>query len=303
MTGVVMRSTGSWYEVRTHQGVISCRMRGKFRLEGIKETNPVAVGDRVEVEIENNEGVIHQLLPRTNFIIRQSVKRAGHAHVIAANIEQALLMATVVKPRTSAGFIDRFITAAESFRIPQVLLFNKSDILDEEEKELQQQFMDCYSALGITCIALSALQKPAPEIVALLQGKTTLIAGHSGVGKSTFLNMLSPHIRQRVSDISSFSDKGMHTTTFAEMFELNPTTFIIDTPGLKEFGLVDMTAEELSDYFIEMRDLRLSCRFGSRCAHRNEPGCAIRQAVADGRIAESRYRSYVSILEGEDNRK
>ncbi|MFN3841142.1 MAG: ribosome small subunit-dependent GTPase A [Cyclobacteriaceae bacterium] len=304
MKGRVMRSTGSWYDVLTEAGVkIRCRMRGKIRLEGIKETNPVAVGDNVEVVIENNEGVIVSILPRSNYIVRQSVKKTGHAHVIAANIDQAMVVATVIKPRTSTGFIDRFLVAAESFRIPQVIVFNKRDLLDEESLAFQNNLIKIYEPLGVTCIVTSALTEEQPGIKETLQGKITLIAGHSGVGKSTLINRLSPAINQKVSEVSDHTEKGTHTTTFAEMFQFNERTFIIDTPGIKEFGLIDMTPEELSDYFPEMRDLRPNCRFGSRCLHVNEPKCAIKEAVEKGAVALSRYENYLSMLFGEDNRK
>lgn len=304
MKGRVMRSTGSWYDVLTEDGSkIQCRMRGKIRLEGIKETNPVAVGDYVDVEIEKNEGVITSILSRRNYIVRQSVKRKGLAHVIAANIDQAMVVATMIMPRTSTGFIDRFLVAAESFRIPQVIVFNKKDLLDRDSLTYQNTIITMYEQIGVTCIVTSALQKQQPEVEKILHGKTTLIAGHSGVGKSTLINQLSPAINQKISEVSDYTEKGTHTTTFAEMFQLNDTTFIIDTPGLKEFGLIDMTPEELSDYFQEMRDLRLNCKFGARCLHVNEPKCAIKEALEKGSIALSRYENYLSILLKEDNRK
>jgi ribosome biogenesis GTPase len=304
MKGRVMRSTGSWYDVLLEDGAkIQCRIRGKIRLEGIKETNPVAVGDYVELYVENSEGIITSILPRTNYMVRQSIKKTGHAHVIAANIDQALVVATMILPRTSTGFIDRFLVAAESFRIPQVIVFNKKDLLTSESLNYQNRLIALYEQVGVTCLVTSALEKPQPELEEILSGKTTLIAGHSGVGKSTLINQLSPSINQKVGEISDYSEKGTHTTTFAEMFQLHANTFIIDTPGIKEFGLMDMTPEELSDYFPEMRDLRLSCKFGSRCLHLNEPTCAIKEAVTKGTIALSRYENYLSMLTGEDNRK
>jgi ribosome biogenesis GTPase len=304
MKGVVMRSTGSWYDVLLENGEkLACRIRGKIRLEGIKETNPVAVGDHVEVEREQKEGVIHTILPRENVIVRQSVKKTGHGHVIAANLDQAMLIATVTQPRTSLGFIDRFLAAAESFRIPQVLIFNKRDILTDEEQTYQQSLVALYESLGVTCLSMSAHTDETDSIRKLLQGKVTLMAGHSGVGKSTLINRLSPDIQQKTSDISDFSSKGTHTTTFAEMFQLDDKTFIIDTPGIKEFGLMDMAPEEISDYFVEMRDLRQSCKFGARCLHLQEPKCAVKEAVANQQVAISRYESYVSMVLGEDNRK
>ncbi len=304
MNGRVMRSTGSWYDVLLENGArIPCRIRGKIRLEGIKETNPVAVGDYVDVNMESSEGIITSILPRTNYMVRQSVKKTGHAHVIAANLDQALVVATMILPRTSTGFIDRFLVAAESFRIPQVIVFNKKDLLTSESMTYQNNLIALYEQVGVTCLMTSALEKQQPELEKILSGKTTLIAGHSGVGKSTLINLLSPAINQKVSEISDYTEKGIHTTTFAEMFQLHANTFIIDTPGIKEFGLMDMTPEELSDYFPEMRELRLSCKFGSRCLHLNEPQCAIKEAVTKGTIALSRYENYLSILTGEDNRK
>lgn len=304
MKGLVYKSTGSWYDIADEAGVrYPARVRGRLRLEGSKETNPVAVGDRVEFTRENNEAIISEILPRENHMLRQSVKKTGHSHVLAANVTQALLVATVKQPRTSLGFIDRFLVSAEAYRIPQLLVFNKRDILHDSEREEAQALMALYESLGARTFLLSALADDLAPLLACLVNHTTLIAGHSGVGKSSLLNRLSPHIRQTVGDISSFSNKGTHTTTFAEMFDLDAHTKIIDTPGVKEWGLVNMTPEELSDYFPEMRNLRLDCKFGSRCLHKHEPGCAVLRAVDDERIAASRYHSYLSMVEGHDNRK
>ncbi len=304
MEGIVLRSTGSFYDVRTADGTkVVCRVRGKIRLEGIKESNPVAVGDRVRFDLEHDVGAITEILPRRNHILRQSVKKTAHAHVLAANLDQALLVVTMVLPRTSLGFIDRFLVSAEAFRIPQVIVFNKRDLLDTEALTIQEGVMDLYRGIGVSVISLSAKEDDVSEIRKLLAGNTTLLAGHSGVGKSTILNKLDPQIDQKVGEISGFSSKGTHTTTFAEMFDLGGGTFVIDTPGIKEWGLVDMTPQELSDYFPEMRDRRLNCKFGARCLHINEPKCAILDAVEAGEIASSRYESYLSILEGKDNRK
>jgi ribosome biogenesis GTPase len=304
MKGRVMRSTGSWYDVLAEDNVvIACRIRGKFRLEGIKETNPIAVGDLVSFDLEKGEGIIHEILPRENYIVRQSVKKTGHAHVIAANIDQAMVVATLMFPRTSVGFIDRFLVVAESFRIPQVIVFNKKDLLDEKALQEQGALIKLYEGIGAKCIETSALEENQDAIKNILSGKITLIAGHSGVGKSTLLNKISPAINQTIGDVSEFSSKGTHTTTFAEMFRLDEKTFVIDTPGLKELGLMDMNQQEISDYFPEMRDLRLNCKFGSRCLHLNEPKCAIVEAVQSGAISKSRYNSYYSMVTGEDNRK
>lgn len=304
MKGVVLRSTGSFYDVLTEDGsTIVCRVRGRIRLEGIKESNPVAVGDQVEFDLEHDVGAITAILPRRNHMLRRAVKRSGHAHVLAANIDQACLIATVAYPRTSTGFIDRFLVSAEAFRIPQTIVFNKVDLLNDEERTLQDALMDIYQGIGINVMAMSALTDDIGALHALLKGKTTLLAGHSGVGKSTLLNRIDPSINQKVAEISDFSLKGRHTTTFAEMFNIGDNSFVIDTPGVKEWGLFDMTEQELSDYFPEMRERRLDCRFGARCLHVNEPGCAIIPAVEAGDISPSRYDSYLSMLQDEDSRK
>lgn len=299
-----MRSTGSFYDVLGTDGKkYNCRVRGKIRLEGIKETNPVAVGDRVTLDLEHEIASITEILPRKNHILRQSVKKTAHAHVLAANVSQALLVVTFAYPRTSLGFIDRFLVSAEGFRIPQVIVFNKRDLLDDKELMTLESLTSLYSRVGVTCFSTSALEDDLKNVRKVLQNNTTLIAGHSGVGKSTLLNKISPHIKQPVGDISDFSEKGTHTTTFAEMFQLDNNTFVIDTPGVKEWGLVDMNKQEISDYFPEMRDVRLQCKFQSRCIHLNEPKCAVLDAVERGEIEISRYESYLSMISGEDNRK
>ncbi|HEX8038589.1 MAG TPA: ribosome small subunit-dependent GTPase A [Chryseosolibacter sp.] len=304
MQGIVLRSTGSFYDVLTDAGArVICRTRGKLRLEGIKESNPVAVGDRVVFEGDNEVGSITEILPRKNHILRQSVKRTGHAHVLAANVDQAFLLVTLALPRTSTGFVDRFLVAAESFGIPQTLVFNKTDLLSKEELDYQETLMDIYRNIGVGVISMSAFNDDYKKLVPLLEGKTTLFAGHSGVGKSTLLNKIDPKISRKIGEISGFSEKGTHTTTFAEMFQIGDKTFVIDTPGIKEWGMVDMNEQELSDYFPEMRERRLNCKFGSKCLHMNEPQCAVLDAVEKGEIAPSRYDSYISILSGKDNRK
>lgn len=305
MIGRVLKSTGSWYEVvGEDQNKYACRVRGKMRLEGYRESNPIAVGDQVKFEIDTNEGIISEILARKNHMLRQSVKRTGHASVLAANIDQVLVVATIKQPRTSLGFIDRVLVSAESFRIPQVIVFNKKDLLTEEETVELGNLIELYQSIGVNAISISAkLDTSLGEIRNILQGKVTLIAGHSGVGKSTMLNRLSPEIGQSTAAISDYSEKGTHTTTFAEMFPLNATTYIIDTPGIKEWGLVDMEQQEISDYFPEMREIRLDCKFGARCLHINEPRCAVKEAVEKNLIAPSRYNSYISMVMGEDNRK
>jgi ribosome biogenesis GTPase len=304
MKGQILKSTGSWYEVLGEDHIRTmCRVRGKIRLDEIKETNPVAVGDHVLFEKEDVNGVIFEILPRKNHLLRQSVKKTGHAHVLAANVDQVLLIATLKEPRTSFGFIDRFLVSAESFRIPQILLFNKSDLLTPKNRDNQAGAIELYNSLGVISKSVSAIGDDMDFLLDVLDQKLTLVAGHSGVGKSTLLNRLAPHIQQSTGEISGFSNKGTHTTTFAEMFELKENTFIIDTPGIKEWGLVQMEPQEISDYFVEMRDLRLQCKFGSKCLHLKEPHCAVLRAIEKGTIAKSRYESYVSMVLGEDNRK
>ena len=304
MVGTVMRSTGSFYDVMTPDGQRhNCRVRGRIRLEGIKETNPVAVGDRVEFELGDEVANITAILPRDNHILRKSVKKKGHSHVLAANIDQAMLVVTLAFPRTSLGFIDRFLVTAESFRIPQVIVFNKKDLLDNESLEEVLRLMRLYQRIGVACFSVSAKNSDLDEVKRVFQNKTTLVAGHSGVGKSTLLNYISSEISQSVGDVSAFSEKGTHTTTFAEMFRIGDNTYVVDTPGVKELGLVDMNSQEISDYLPEMRELRLDCKFGARCIHINEPDCRIKDAVRDGTIAGSRYESYVSMVLDEDNRK
>lgn len=304
MKGLVLRSTGSFYDVLGEDGkTYSCKTRGKLRLEGFRETNPVAVGDRVSFDTGSDIGSILEILPRDNHILRQSVKKTGQSHVLAANVDQVLLVVTLAYPRTSLGFIDRFLVSAESFRIPQMMVFNKRDILDGESLTYQQSIVELYESLAVRCLVTDALHDDLSDLRDMLQGKITLVAGHSGVGKSTILNQLSPDIRQKVGVISDFSEKGTHTTTFAEMFPLNDATFVIDTPGIKEWGLADMSDQELSDYFPEMRARRSDCRFGAKCIHLNEPSCAIVEAVRTGQIALTRYESYLSILSGGDNRR
>lgn len=307
MEGLVMKSTGSWYHVLADGKGYECRTRGKLRLKGYKVTNPIAVGDRVIFDLEKNSdeqtGVIMQILPRHNYIIRKSIHKTAHSHLIASNIDQAMLMATVAYPRTSLGFIDRFAVAAESFRIPTVLVFNKIDILEKQGHEYIDELIELYEKVGIKCLKISALEQEGIEQVSdILKNKRTLIAGHSGVGKSTLINKINPDINQKIGEMSDFAQKGTHTTTYAHMFELAENTFIIDTPGIKEYGLVEMNDQELSDYFPEMRALIGACKFHD-CTHTHEPDCAVLTAVENGEIAASRYVSYLSILEDDDNRR
>ncbi|MGB5930461.1 MAG: ribosome small subunit-dependent GTPase A [Cyclobacteriaceae bacterium] len=302
-----MKSTGSWYLVRTESGEeLKSRLRGKFKNKGLKVNNPIAVGDRVMVEVEDVEegtAIITDILARDNYIIRKSTRRANYGHIIAANIDQAILIATLVMPRTSSGFIDRFLVTTETFRIPAVLLFNKEDLLDEEATDAQRQAMEMYESLGYPCYSLSALHDDDVEKVKdLLKDKVSLISGHSGVGKSTLVNKIAPGTDQKTDTISGFANKGKHTTTFAEMFEIMPDSFVIDTPGIKELGLMEVEPEELSHYFPEMRDLLGECKYHN-CMHTHEPGCAVVEAVEEGKIPLSRYHNYLSMLQGDDSHR
>jgi ribosome biogenesis GTPase / thiamine phosphate phosphatase len=307
MKGVVVKSTGSWYLVRDAEGKLHrARLRGKFKLKGMKVSNPLAVGDRVEFDVETtgeDTAVIHKIEDRENYIIRKSTHKAEHAHIIAANLDQALLIATLVSPRTSFGFIDRFLVTAEAYGIPTVIVYNKTDLYDEDMQEYQRQIEYLYERVGYKVMAVSAHTNDGMDALKeLLHGKTTLFSGHSGVGKSTLINLIVPDLDLKTSEISGFSDKGVHTTTFAEMFEIDPETFIIDTPGIKELGIVDIPKQELGHFFPEMRERLNQCRFNN-CTHFNEPGCAVIEAVRKNEIALTRYESYLSIMHGEDNRK
>lgn len=302
MTGLVMKSTGSWYLVKTQNGdVVECRLKGKIRLDDRKTTNPVAVGDQVEIESDaDGNHQIAKILPRRNYIIRKSINLSKQAHIIASNLDQAILLVTMVAPRTSLGFIDRFLVTAEAYNIPAILVFNKKDILDEDGLEVQDEIMKLYSTIGYPCYSVSSLNKgDISSLKQILKDKTTLIAGHSGVGKSTFVNAIEPTLNLKTGDISSAHLKGMHTTTFAELFNLSFGGHIIDSPGIKELGLVEMKKEEVGHYFPEIRERMTQCKFNN-CLHVNEPKCAILKAVEDGDISKERYQSYLGILNGEE---
>jgi len=307
MRGRVIKSTGSWYEVATEDNqILRSRLRGKFKQDGLKVNNPIAVGDWVEAEIEeagDGTAVITQILPRENYIIRKSTRKSRFSHILAANLDQAVLVVTLAFPRTSLGFIDRFLVAAESFRIPSVILFNKCDILEEDGLDYTAELQSLYESLGYQTAAISVLEDEDLDVVKdLLHGKTSLISGHSGVGKSSLLNRLIPGVTQKIGEVSTFANKGTHTTTFAELFNLDDESFVIDTPGIKELGLVEMEVEEISHYFPEMRELIGACRFHN-CTHNNEPDCAVKAAYTEGLIDANRYASYLSMLEDQDNRR
>jgi ribosome biogenesis GTPase len=305
MRGVVVKSTGSWYQVKNQEGhLIQCRIKGKFRLEGIKHTNPIAVGDFVEYETEDNNeqntAVIHKIYDRKNYIIRKSSNLSKQTHIIASNIDQALLVAALVQPQTSLGFIDRFIMTAEAYHIPTIVVFNKSDLYKGGLEDILNETMSIYQNIGYTCFETSVVSgKNTDKLKSILKDKTTLVAGHSGVGKSSLLNHISPGLNLKTGDISNFSQKGTHTTTFAEMFDLSFGGSIIDTPGIKEFGIVDFNESEISHYFKEMRPYITQCRFNN-CKHLNEPGCAVKEAVGNGEIAQERFDSYMNILTKKD---
>lgn len=301
MTGIVVKSTGSRYLVRIDNGeILDCVLKGKLRLDGRKTTNPVAVGDKVDVEREGEDTVVSNIYPRKNYIIRKSINLSKQAQILASNLDQAVLVATLVSPRTSLGFIDRFLITAEAYSIPAKLIFNKSDILDSELLKLQQEIIDIYTKVGYECFVVSGLSGDnLDKVKAILKDKTTLIAGHSGVGKSTLINAIEPRLNIKTGDISAAHAKGMHTTTFAELHELSFGGFIIDSPGIKELGLVEMKKEEVGHYFPEIRERMNGCKFNN-CLHVNEPKCAIKDAVENGEISEERFHSYLGILNGEE---
>ena len=301
MKGLVYKSTGSWYILRDPSGRSwNARTKGVLKLEDITSTNPVAVGDWVDFEIESDAqgtALIDQILPRHNYINRQSPRHKHQHHIVAANLDQTVLVVTLREPRTSQGFIDRFLVAAEMYHVKPVLVFNKSDLYRAKELQLFEALRDMYRPLGYPVLLVSAeKQEGLDELNAVLKDKTTLMSGHSGVGKSSLLNVLFPGMNRKTQDVSGWSGKGQHTTTFAEMFDLPQGGKIIDTPGMREFGIVDLSKQELSHYFPEMKDLIQQCQFNN-CLHSNEPGCAIKAAVNQGIIHEDRYVSYRTILD------
>jgi ribosome biogenesis GTPase len=305
MKGLVVKNTGSWYTVRTDDGqLIESKIKGNFRLKGIRSTNPVAVGDRVEL-IVNQEGTafITAIDDRRNYIIRKSQNLSKQSHIIAANVDQAFLIVTINYPQTSTTFIDRFLASAEAYRVPVILVFNKTDLLDEDERRYQQMMMALYENIGYQCVAISAEKGTGVEVLeSLLQGKTTVLSGNSGVGKSTLINRLVPGASLRTAEISDAHNTGQHTTTFSEMIELPGGGYLIDTPGIKGFGTFDMEPEELTSYFKEIFRFSKDCRF-SNCTHTHEPGCAVLQALENHYIAQSRYQSYLSMMEDKDGGK
>ena len=305
-TGLVIRNTGSWYTVKTDDGgqLIDCKIKGNFRLKGIRSTNPVAVGDHVTL-VPNNEGTafITEIADRRNYIIRKASNLSKQSHIIAANVDQAMLVVTVNYPQTSTTFIDRFLASAEAYRIPVVLIFNKVDILDDDELRYLDMMINLYETVGYECRSISAERGDGVEtVMQLLEGKVTVLSGNSGVGKSTLINRLLPDANLRTAEISDAHNTGMHTTTFSEMLPLPSGGYIIDTPGIKGFGTFNIEPEELSGYFKEIFRFSRDCRF-SNCTHTHEPGCAVLKAVEDHYIAASRYQSYLSMLEDKEDGK
>ena len=341
MKGLVIKNTGSWYTVRTDDGqLLDCRIKGNFRIKGIRSTNPVAVGDRVEVRMpqaDTEDGLITGIEDRKNYIIRKSINLSKQSHIIAANVDQALLIVTVANPETSTTFIDRFLASAEAYRVPVILVFNKTDLLDDDQRRYQQMMVQLYETIGYQCLQVSAATGEGfDQLTPLLEGKITLLSGNSGVGKSTLINRLVPGANLRTADLSDAHNMGMHTTTFSEMIPIDhspltihhsPLTidhsaalgppdknnvqcsrfnvqcgYLIDTPGIKGFGSFDMEPEEISGYFKEIFRFSKDCRFNN-CTHTHEPGCAVLQALEDHYIAQSRYQSYLSMLQDKDEGK
>jgi ribosome biogenesis GTPase len=301
MKGIVYKSTGSWYSVKDEEGnMYNARIKGIFKIDGITSTNPVAVGDEVEIELEGvaeNTAMITEMHDRRNYINRQSPRSKHAHHIVAANVDQSMLIATLREPRTSQGFIDRFLIACEAYHVPAIVVFNKSDLYRKKEMQQYEALREMYEEIGYRVVLTSTRDKTGlEEITELLKDKITLLSGHSGVGKSSFINHLLPDLNLKTQDVSNWSGKGTHTTTFAEMFDLPFGGQIIDTPGMREFGLVDISRQELSHYFPEMRQLLQGCQFNN-CLHLEEPGCAVKEALEEGRIPAERYFSYCNIFD------
>lgn len=305
MHGLVIKNTGSWYVVKTDDGqLVDCKIKGNFRLKGIRSTNPIAVGDHVHI-VMNHEGTafIHEIEGRKNYIIRRASNLSKQSHILAANLDQCMLIVTINYPETSTIFIDRFLATAEAYRIPVSIIFNKTDRYDEDETRYLDGLINLYTYIGYPCYKVSALNQTGIEAIrADLANKVTLLSGNSGVGKSTLINAILPDLEVKTGEISDYHNKGMHTTTFSEMFPLPQGGWIIDTPGIKGFGTFDMEEEEVGHYFKEIFEHSANCKYGN-CTHRHEPGCAVRQAVEEHLISESRYSSYLNMLEDKDEGK
>ena len=299
MQGLVIRNTGSFYQVKTSDGeIVNCRIKGKFRIQGIKSTNPVAVGDYVTFSVTpEGEGLISEIAERKNYVVRRPANLSKQRHIIAANVDQALLIVTVNYPETSTTFIDRFLATCEAYRVPAKIIINKKDLYSEEELEYMSNLMFLYEQIGYQCFAVSALTGDGVDNVReLLTGRVSLLSGNSGVGKSSLINAVCPDFKAKTGEISEIHNKGMHTTTFSEMFELDEGTYLIDTPGIKGFGTIDFEKEEVGHFFPEIFNISKDCRFGN-CTHVHEPGCAVIKAVEESYISQSRYNSYLSVME------
>jgi len=305
MTGTVYKSTGSWYTVKSEEGgFMECRMKGKFRMKGIKSTNPIAVGDIVDFELDHTSdkvtGTIYKIHTRKNYIVRKSVNLSKQLHIIASNIDQVFLLITINNPPTTTSFIDRFLVTAEAYGIEAILVFNKIDTFDDATLDEQLFLQHVYQEIGYRCLRISSTEKKGiDKLKEIMLGKVSMFSGHSGVGKSTLVNAVEPTLHLKTTEISEQSKQGQHTTTFAEMYDLSFDAKIIDTPGIKGFGIVDMQKEEISGYFPEFFKLQDKCKFNN-CLHKDEPHCAVKEALDKDQIAWSRYRSYLQILEGDD---
>lgn len=305
MTGLVYKSTGSWYTVKTENNQLyDCRIKGKFRMKGIKSTNPIAVGDEVDFELDDSSdvvtGLIHNIHERRNYIVRKSVNLSKQSHIIASNVDVVFLLVTINNPTTTTSFIDRFLVTAEAYHIKAVLVFNKIDTYDEAALDEQLYLQYVYSQIGYPCLRVSATEgKGLEELKQMMKGKVCMFSGHSGVGKSTLVNALEPDLNLKTKEISDLHQQGQHTTTFAEMFDLSFDSRIIDTPGIRGFGIVDMEKHEIKGYFPEFFALEDQCKFNN-CLHKDEPHCAVKKALEEDRIAWTRYKSYLQILEGDE---
>ncbi len=302
LQGVVIRSTGSAYTVEAESGIFECRLKGNYKIKGIKTTNPIAVGDRVLFSLSSGGdiGSIEKICERHNYIIRKSVNLSKQTHIIASNIDQAILIVSLTSPRTSSGFIDRFTITAEAYHIPVNIVFNKSDLYNSKLKNQVREWVGIYEKIGYKCLVTSLYNlNDVKSFSELLKSKVSLLSGHSGVGKSALLNAVEPGLNLKTAPVSDFNCKGKHTTTFAQMHKLSMGGYVIDTPGIKEFGIIDFKKEEVSHYFPEMRDIIGKCRFNN-CTHSNEPGCAVKMAVEEGAVSDMRYKNYLNILNNED---
>ena len=300
MLGTVIKSTGSWYIVKTDDGqLLNCRIRGKFRMQDIKSTNPIVVGDKVNLSQEEESFLIDELFDRKNIIVRKSVNLSKQTHILASNIDQAILMVSMKSPQTSTGFIDRFLVSAQAYGVEVIIFFNKVDLYEETTLAQLEERRSVYEKIGYECLSISILNDDLSEVKEIMKGKVNMISGHSGVGKSTLLNMLQPNLKIQTQEVSEQHQQGQHTTTFSEMYDLDFGASIIDTPGVRGFGLIEMDKYEIGDYFIEFFKLKSQCKFNN-CLHINEPNCAVKLALEKGEVSASRYKNYISMLEQDD---